>query len=46
MIENFCDIVRSGRLDPAWPAAALATQKVCDAVAHSARIGSIVELPH
>jgi predicted dehydrogenase len=44
MIENFCDIVRSGRLDPAWPAAALATQKVCDAVAHSARVGSVVEL--
>lgn len=46
MIENFCDIVRSGRLDPAWPAAALATQKVCDAVAHSARTASVVELPH
>lgn len=44
MIEAFCDIVRSGRLDSAWPAAALATQTVCDAVAHSARIGSVVEL--
>jgi predicted dehydrogenase len=44
MIEDFCDIVRSGRLDPAWPAAALATQKVCDALAHSARIGAVVEL--
>ena len=44
MIEKFCDIVRSGHLDAAWPSAALATQRVCDAVAHSARIGSIVEL--
>jgi predicted dehydrogenase len=44
MIEKFCDIVRSGRLDPAWPAAALATQKVCDALAHSARIGAVVDV--
>ena len=44
MIETFCEIVRSGRLDPAWPAAALAAQTVCDALAQSARIGSVVEL--
>ncbi len=44
MIENFCDIVRSGRLDPAWPAAALATQKVCDALATAARTETVVEL--
>jgi predicted dehydrogenase len=44
MIENFCDIVRSGRLDSAWPRASLATQKVCDAVAQSARIAAVVKL--
>jgi len=44
MIENFCDAVRSGHLNPAWPAASLAVQKVCDALAHSARSGTVVEL--
>jgi predicted dehydrogenase len=44
MIETFCEIARSGHLDPAWPAAALATQRVCDAISHSARTGAIVEV--
>jgi predicted dehydrogenase len=44
MIENFCDAVRSGQLNPAWPAAALAAQKVCDTLADSARQGTVVEV--
>jgi predicted dehydrogenase len=44
MIERFCEIVQSGRLDAAWPSAALATQRVCDALAQSARTGTIVEM--
>jgi len=44
MIENFCDAVRSGELNPAWPAAALATQKVCDALDQSARTQTVVDL--
>ena len=44
MIEDFCEIVRSGRLEPRWPEAAIATQHVCDALEQSARSGRIVEL--
>ncbi|MBI3866553.1 MAG: Gfo/Idh/MocA family oxidoreductase [Planctomycetia bacterium] len=44
MIEDFGDIVRSGRLDPHWPAVALATQTVVDAIAESARQEKVVEV--
>ena len=44
MIEDFCKIVRSDRLDPTWVEASLATQNVCDALARSARTGQVVEL--
>jgi predicted dehydrogenase len=44
MIERFCEIVRSGAIDPAWPWASIATQRVCDALARSARSGRIVEV--
>jgi predicted dehydrogenase len=44
MVETFCDIIRSGRLEPRWPQISLATQKVCDAVAEAARSRRIVEL--
>ncbi|MGE5194608.1 MAG: Gfo/Idh/MocA family protein [Deltaproteobacteria bacterium] len=44
MIERFCEIVRSGATDSAWPVASIATQRVCDALARSARSGRVVEL--
>jgi predicted dehydrogenase len=44
MIEDFCEIVRSDRLEPAWVEASLATQTVCDALARSARTGQVVEV--
>jgi predicted dehydrogenase len=43
MIENFCEIVRSGRQESKWVDAALATQNICDALARSARSGQAVE---
>ena len=44
MVETFCDIVRSGRLEPRWPEVSLSTQRVCDAIAESARDEKIVRL--
>ena len=44
MIEDFCDGIRSGRLETAWPDDALATQRVCDALDQSARSGKVVDL--
>ena len=44
MIERFCGIVRGGRIDEDWPSAAVRTQRVCDALAASARAGAVVEL--
>jgi predicted dehydrogenase len=44
MVEDFAQIIRSGKLDPRWPAETLATQKVVDALTRSARTESIVEL--
>ncbi len=44
MIENFCEIVRSGKLNDRWPNDAIATQRVCDALDQSARRGEVVEL--
>jgi len=44
MIEHFCQVVQCGELRSAWPAAAAAVQRVCDAVGESARSGRVVEL--
>ena len=44
MIENFCDIIRSGQLDPTWPAASIANQRICDALDESARSESVVDV--
>lgn len=44
MIENFSQIVRSGRLDEHWPTTASRVQKVCDALGESARHEEIVDL--
>ncbi len=44
MVEDFAAIVKSGKLDPRWPAETLATQKVIDALAKSAKQEKIVEL--
>lgn len=44
MIEAFCRIVTSGRLDEHWPTIAVDTQRVCDALDRSARTGTVVTL--
>lgn len=44
MVERFCEIIRSGSLDPAWPDISLANQRVCDAVLESAGSGEVVHL--
>jgi predicted dehydrogenase len=44
MIERFSDFVRSGRLEDRWPREALETQRVCDAVAQSARGNQVVRV--
>lgn len=44
MVEDFAKIVLSGKLDPKWTEESLATQKVVDAIARSARTETIVEL--
>ena len=44
MIEDFCEIVRRGKLEERWPNAAIATQRVCDVLDASARTGRPVEL--
>jgi predicted dehydrogenase len=44
MIEDFAEIVRTRRLDTAWPKRSLDVQRVCDALAESARTGEVVTL--
>ena len=44
MIEGFSEIVRTRRLDSAWPRKALETQQVCDALAKSASSGEAVSV--
>ncbi len=44
MIENFCDAIRSGKLNEAWRRDAVATQRLCEALDKSARSGAVVEL--
>ena len=44
MVERFCDIVHSGKLDESWPAISLKNQRVCDAIMASARSGETVDL--
>jgi predicted dehydrogenase len=44
MVETFCDIIRSGRLEPHWPEVSLATQQVCDAIAESALQEKVIRL--
>lgn len=44
MVEDFAAIVQSGKLDPHWPTESLATQRMVDALAESARTEKIVEL--
>jgi predicted dehydrogenase len=44
MIEKFCELVRSGATDSTWPAASIATQRVCDALGRSARSGHVVDV--
>ena len=44
MIDRFCQIVRSGELDTSWPDISIANQRVCDAIAKSARQECVVEM--
>ena len=44
MIDDFCQAVCSGQPDDRWPREALGNQRVCDALAKSARSGAVVEL--
>lgn len=44
MIEKFCDIIRSGQLDDAWPKISIANQRICDALGKSARTEQVVEV--
>lgn len=44
MIENFCEIIRSGQLDERWPSQSIAIQRVCEALDRSARTGESVQL--
>ena len=44
MIENFCEIVRSGKLDESWPSVSIDNQRICDALDKSARNGKVVEI--
>jgi predicted dehydrogenase len=44
MIERFSALVRDGELDDSWPAEALRVQRICDALAESARRGAPIEL--
>jgi predicted dehydrogenase len=43
MIERFSRLVRDGTIDESWPAEALRIQRVCDALAESARRGGTLE---
>ncbi len=45
MIANFSDAFRSGTFNERWPADAIATMRVCDALAKSARSSQAVDLP-
>lgn len=44
MVHNFNQIIRSGQLDDHWPAVSIANQRICDALAKSARSGKVVAL--
>jgi len=44
MIERFAASVRSGQLEESWPTDAIATMRVCDGLAKSARSGEIVPI--
>ena len=44
MVEDFCRIIRSGRLEPRWPDLAVSVQRVCEALDRSARQGCVIEL--
>jgi len=44
MVDNFCQIVRSGTLDDQWPQVTIANQRVVDALDQSARSGQVVEV--
>jgi len=44
MIEDMCDIIRTGNLSDRWPQEAINTQKVCDALDKSARTGEWVDV--
>ena len=44
MIEEFCKIVRSGKLDERWPNDAIANQRVIEALDKSARTKTVVEI--
>ena len=44
MIERFSQIVRSGELDKSWPSESLRVQRVCDALADSARRERAIDL--
>jgi len=44
MIENFGDAIRCGVLNNEWPNDAVATMRVCDALADSAQRGEIVTI--
>ncbi len=44
MVERFSAIVRAGELDGSWAAESARVQRVCDALAESARRGEPVEL--
>lgn len=44
MIERFCEIVRSGRIESHWVEDAIATQRICEALDRSARSSEAVEI--
>ena len=44
MIDHFCQIVRTGELNDAWPKISIANQRICDALDQSARSGKVVQI--
>lgn len=44
MINHFCDIIRSGRLEQQWPDLGINTQRVLNALDYSARTETVVNL--
>lgn len=44
MIEDMCQIIRSGSLNERWPREAINTQRVCDALDQAARSGQWVDI--